>query len=229
MLYLVLNLHIHFLEREVFILQFGKVISFKNFKHHLTSIRKDLILIIFALLFIVGFFIGIFSYKKYDTIVSVFKDVVDNFIRLRSEGTTFKIVLYSFLNKFTYLTLMFFFGTSVLGLAVLPFVSIYCGVYYGGLFAGFYSIYSLKGISYSMVFVLPCAVIFSAVLMKSSNESVLFSLKTSRLTFTNSVTYSLYYEFKNYCNRYIIFTIILIFISLIDSLISNYFRNIIML
>ena len=206
-------------------MQFGRVISFKNFCLFFSSLKKNLVLIIFALLFIIGFFIGTFSYKGNNTIASVYKDMLETFVNLRHEGTFLKIASNSFLGNFTHLVLMFFFGTSVLGIAVLPFISMFCGIYYGGIFAALYSVYALKGIAYSMVFVLPCAVIFSAVLMQSAKESVAFSLKTARLTFSRSMPYSLYFDFKNYCGRYIFFTVILLVIAIIESILTYYFGD----
>ena len=120
---------------------------------------------------------------------------------------------------------MFFLGTSVLGISVLPFVSIICGIYYGGIFSVLYSVYSFNGIVYSMVLVLPCAVLFSAVLMRSAKESVEFSIKTARLTFSRSMPYSLYFDFKNYCSKFLIFAISILIISFIDAFLAYNFSD----
>lgn len=206
-------------------MQFGKVVSFKDFSSFFVSIKKNITSIVFTLIFLIGFVFGIYSFKKISLISTFFEKALDSFINLRSEESFLNILIDSFLNDFTYLCLIFFFGASVLGLIFIPFVSLFCGMYYGGLASALYSLYALNGITYNVVFVLPFALFLSIVLTNSSCESLRFSMKLSSLTLSRTMNDSLYFDFKKYCNKYIIYSVLIVIIAFINALIAIYFND----
>jgi len=125
-----------------------------------------------------------------------------------------------------YICLTFILGCCVFGVAIIPFSAFLSGLEYGGLLALLYSEYTLKGIAFNTVAVLPSAVIFLTGLILSARESIWFSLKFIRLTFPKTQPLNLSADFKYYFGRYLKFTVIIIVSALLDGFIScNFLEN----
>jgi len=201
-------------------MQIGKVINLKDFNKFFLFFRENRIIIFLLSIFIFGFGFGIFSCNRFEEFKTFSKECLDNFIFIRSDLDFLKIAVNSFFSSFTYIVLIFVFGASITGVAILPFIILYNGFTYGALISILYNEYALKGIAFNAVMVLPSAAIFVTAIILASRESFCFSLKIAHLTLPKTNPANLFYDFKNYCGRYLIICLIVIFSALLDAFVS---------
>ena len=157
------------------------------------------------------------------------KGYLEDYLSVRTRYGFFKITSESFSLAFTYIVLIFISGSSVLGMVILPFIVATKGLVYGSLMSELYSQYALKGIAFNAVMVLPAAAVLVTALILASGEAVEFSLKVARLTLPRTMPTNLHYDFKKYCGKFLIFTLIVIFSALVDGIISCYLSKSFML
>lgn len=206
-------------------MQLGRVVNLKGYSKILSFIKENNILIILLFFFFFGFGFGIFSLNHFDGYITYSQTRLNDFISLRSCEDFFKIFFGSFLNNFSYIILLFIFGTCIFGVAALPFVVFSNGLAYGSMIALLYSQYALKGIAYNAVAVLPPAALFVAVLILAAREAINFSLKTASLTFPRTAPKNLCCDFKYYFILFLKFTIAVLFSALLDAFISCNFLS----
>lgn len=206
-------------------MQIGKVINLKNYRDFIFLFKKNKVLILFLIFFILGFFIGTVSLDKFQGFKDFFSSRLEEFIKFRTDNSIIKISFDTFIFYLTFIISAFVIGSSFLGIVFLPFIVAFCGIYYGGIMALLYSEYSLKGVAFSAVMILPSAVIFAVCMILAVQESACFSIRISKLTLPKTVPANLFYDFKNYCGRYLFIIILTLFAALIDGIISGNFIN----
>jgi len=207
-------------------MQIGKIINLKGYNKIFIFLKENCVLLILLIFFILGLCVGIFSFKGFEEFAAYSQKSYEEYINLRVEQDFFGIVFKSFFDSFTYICLTFILGCCVFGVAIIPFSAFLSGLEYGGLLALLYSEYTLKGIAFNTVAVLPSAVIFLTGLILSARESIWFSLKFIRLTFPKTQPLNLSADFKYYFGRYLKFTVIIIVSALLDGFIScNFLEN----
>ncbi len=204
-------------------MQIGKVIDLKDFNKYFSFFKENKVLIFLISLFLFGFGFGIFSSIKFENFKTFSEECLFGFLSIRADLDFLKIAVNSFFASFTYIVLIFVSGSSVLGVAILPFVIIYRGITYGAMMSFLYNEYALKGIAFNAVMVLPSAAFFVTAMIMAARESLGFSLRIAELTLPRTNPANLFYEFKNYCARYLVICLIIIFSSLVDAFISCYF------
>ncbi len=206
-------------------MQIGKVINLRNFNLFFKVLSKNKTIIILLSIFLVGFISGIFSLDNYPNFKKLFSQYLNDFLSVRTNSGFLKIACNSFGIFITYIVLAFVSGTSLIGIVFIPFIIGIIGFLNGGFMALLYSEYALKGIAFNAVMVLPCAVIFTISIILATRESIGFSLRISRLTFPSTAPTNLFIDFKNYCGRFLLITVFVLFSAVIDGLISHYFLN----
>ena len=204
-------------------MQIGKVIDLKYFNKFYSVIRTNLVPIIFCLMFLFGFGFGITSTVKSQSFFDFSKRLFDDYTFLRLNSEFLKITCNSFLLSFTYIVLLFISGASVLGIAVLPFAVFYKGITYGAIMAYLYNEFSLKGIAFNSVMILPAATVFVTAMILSACESFSFSLKLAKITMPKTSPTNLFFDFKSYCKRYFAYLFLVLFSGIIDGFVSTYF------
>ncbi len=133
------------------------VVHLGNFKL-LTVIRENLAIVIFTLLFALGVLFGVLLFadnkmiNEAESILSIFNDIRKNFAFSKSFFT-----IYIF--EFTFLFAIFLFGTSLLGMAFIPFIIFVRGAFSGLLLCGLYSSLGLTGITLNLLTLLPSTII----------------------------------------------------------------------
>lgn len=202
----------------------GTVLSIKGLKIG-SFISKNNILVILVALFIAGIAIGTFSYQKLNILAEYSDTYIQRFISQRFESSFFSVVLNSFMESMLMLLILFTFGTSMLGVILAPFSLLARGVLYGGVTALLYSDYSVKGIAFNAVLVLPSAIILISALLLASRESVKFSLIIARMSLPGSSSFNLSVDFKNYCGRYLFITMLVLVSALADAVLSCSFMG----
>ena len=201
-------------------MQLGSVINLNKCSSIIDFLKSNKYVIILLCLFLSGFMVGIFSLNNFEGYRDFFTKAVDSFIETRNNNGFLKIFSDSFFRFVSYLILFFIAGSSILGMVFIPFLLFFGGLYYGGIISFLYSGYHLSGVAFSAVMVVPTAVLLSVSMILSAREAIGFSLRISKLTFPRTAPANLYYDFKNYCGRFVVIFLLVLFSSVIDGLIS---------
>lgn len=202
----------------------GKVLNLSGFR--ITQfISKNSSLIILALFFLIGVILGTFLCDDYSYLTEYSSRYLTDFIAERSGKGFLNILLSSFSGSLLALAVNFILGASMLGVVLVPFSVGVNGFLYGCVTAFIYSQYSLKGIAFNAVMILPSAIVFMIALVLAAIESVRFSLITARLTLPRSAPSNLFYDFKNYCGKYAVFCVVVLISAVIDAVISCSFMG----
>lgn len=206
----------------------GKVLSIKNFK--LTEfVTKNNILAVLVVLIIAGVSVGIFTESRIQVLSNYSTTYVERFIALRSGESFLSVALSSFMSSALVLLVLFAAGTSMLGVILVPFIAALIGLFYGGISALLYSEYSVKGIAFNAVLIVPSAFVFLIALLLAGRESMRFSLLMAKMTLPGSPSVNLAFDFKNYCGRYLFIAFILLASALTDAVLSCSFLDSLML
>lgn len=206
----------------------GKVLSLKNFK--LTEfVTKNNILAVLVVLIIAGVSVGIFTESRIQVLSNYSTTYVERFIALRSGESFLSVALSSFMSSALVLLMLFAAGTSMLGVILVPFIAALIGLFYGGISALLYSEYSVKGIAFNAVLIVPSAFVFLIALLLAGRESMRFSLLMAKMTLPGSPSVNLAFDFKNYCGRYLFIAFILLASALTDAVLSCSFLDSLML
>lgn len=202
----------------------GTVLSLKNLKFT-DFMAKNNILVILILLFVLGLAAGTFSGSKISVLSEYSDDYLKRFISERTNATFFSVTLNSFMGSALTLLLTFAAGTSMLGVILVPTIFLLRGVLYGSVSALLYSEYSVKGIAFNAVLIIPAAIVFIISLILSSRESIKFSLIIAKMTLPGSPSPNLSADFKNYCGRYLFICLLVLASALVDAVLSCSFLD----
>lgn len=202
----------------------GTVLSLKNLKFT-DFMAKNNILVILILLFILGLAAGTFSGSKVSVLSDYSDDYLKRFISERTNATFFSVTLDSFMGSALTLLLTFAAGTSMLGVILVPTIFLLRGVLYGSVSALLYSEYSVKGIAFNAVLIIPAAIVFIISFILSSRESIKFSLIIAKMTLPGSPSPNLSADFKNYCGRYLFICLLVLASALVDAVLSCSFLD----
>ncbi|MEZ3497517.1 MAG: stage II sporulation protein M [Lachnospiraceae bacterium] len=145
-------------------------------------LRNNQKLIMLTLIFICGLFVGALTVKNTNAVLGAsLKSLLENYYTARSGQS----VLHSFLSVFgsecIFLLIAMLFGVCIIGepiLWLLPFVK---GLGIGIISGYLYQAYTLQGMTYFSVYVLPSAVLASAALLLGCKESILMTRDLTRI------------------------------------------------
>ena len=210
-------------------MQLGRVVNLRGYNKIFSFLKENNILLILVFFYLFGLGFGIFSLKSFEGYRTFSEEGLNSFITLRSCDEFFKIAVGSFLNSFSYIVLVFIFGSCIFGVVVLPFVVFSSGLNYGSMIALLYSQYALKGIAFNAVVVLPSAALFVAVLILAARQAVGFSLKVASLTFPRTSPANLSCDFKYYFLVFLKYSLAVLLSALLDAFISCNFLNSLMI
>lgn len=203
----------------------GRVINLRGFNNVYKTISKNKEIIILVLIFLSSVLFGVLRFKgesNNELIVSY----LSRYVEMRLNSSFFKIFISSFLTSLCWIVLILILGTSVFGVINVPLILAVFGFFCGNISAFLYSNYSLKGIAFHSVMMLPCELFCIIALLLCSVSTIRFSIKIINLTFSKTVPYSLYNDFKICCYHHLIFSIFILISSLIDALLSvNFLKS----
>ena len=202
----------------------GTVLSLKNLKFT-DFMAKNNILVILILLFILGLAAGTFSGLKISVLSEYSDDYLKRFISERTNATFFSVTLDSFMGSALTLLLTFAAGTSMLGVILVPTIFLLRGVLYGSVSALLYSEYSVKGIAFNAVLIIPSAFVFIIAFLLAARESMRFSLVIAKMSLPGAQSVNLSYDFKNFCGRYLFIALIALASALTDAVLSCSFLD----
>ncbi len=204
----------------------GTVLSFKGFDKIFDFVLKNRVFLVLTVFFIFGFLLGVFNAEKNETLNAFNTKVLEGFIESRSGKSFLQIAVKSFLNSMLFILFGFACGSSVLGLIFVPFCTGFKGFLYGGTAALLYSLYSLKGIAFYTVIILPAAIVFLFGFLFVMRESFEFSFLLTRLTLPQTLPVNISLQFRNYCIKYLFATFIIVFSAITDALLCGNFLNV---
>ncbi len=201
-------------------MQKGRVLSIRNFGI-LEFFKKNSFLLTVTLIFTIGFFVGIFTQNNFSYLKSYSNEYITDYIFLRTSekfGVIFINSLFGFLSS---LFILFLLGASLFGVVTVPSALFIKGLLQGGITAFLYSSYSLKGIAFNAVIIIPPTLIFLIILILASRESVRFSIKFSSITLPKTLPLNLSVDFKDYTIKYLILSLSTVACAFIDAMISK--------
>ncbi len=202
----------------------GIILDFKKIKF-LNFIKINKIFVLLSIIFVLGIFIGAFVFNKNELFFDYSKKLFETTVILHKSYTWFSILISSFLKYFSLLFLFFISGTSMFGIVIIPFISLWQGIVYGSLSSYLYSSYSLKGIAYNAIILMPPAIIFTVCSFLAARDSIDFSLLLAKLSLPKSRPTNIFFDFKKFCGKFIIFICISFFSSVTDLILNSLFIN----
>ena len=146
------------------------------FNYNLKLHNKDVLNIIFTIVSMLAIFLGCIIYKN-NQIIEV-NDVCVNFIKQIHNDTFFNIFLSYIKIDIIYYIVLFFLGSSLLGVPLTFIPIILKCVFIGYLSTLVYCEYELNGILFCLVLLFPIFSITTASLIYAANESIYMSKYT---------------------------------------------------
>lgn len=202
-------------------MQKGTVINLSNFKNIFSFFKSNwcLLILTFSLLF--GLIFGIFTFNEDNSFSKTLLGFTESFISNRFSENYIKIFTSSFFLSFAFILGIFIFGTSVTGVTLVPILVAFRGILLGTLIGNIYFEYSLTGIAFNALIIIPPAVITIIFMLISARDAMRFSLLVIGITLPETATKNLSIKFKSYCQRFILLILPIIFAALLDAWLST--------
>lgn len=196
------------------------VLSLKKF-NILSYLAKNRSLLVLTLFFIIGIIIGVVFLEKSDNTYNISHLLFNSYISSRLKNTFIYVFLKSFLSFLIACFIIFLTGTSFIGVVLSPAVVFVYG-YLSGAFLGYiYLEYSIKGIAFNAVVIIPTVILFLIGFILSARESLNFSCELVKLTFNKSyATGNIFDYFKSYCGRYLFLLLLPLISAIVDGVFS---------
>lgn len=151
------------------------------------------------------------------------------FITERTDTSFPAVFIGSFVSRAIILMLVFAMGTSLLGVVLAPAAAVFHCMLYGSFSATLYSEYSVRGIAFNAVLVIPCETIFAVALLLAVRESVKLSLVVAGLTLPNTPAGNLSADFRAFCNKYLLICLPVLLSALAEAAMLRAFGEALML
>lgn len=202
-------------------MQYSKVLNISFYSNIVNFILKNRLLIIFTLIFIFGFSLSVFQGDKYEFIKNCTESYFKNFISVRNNSTFLNVVSNSYFSAMFYIVLCVLSGGSIFGVLLVPLVVCFKGFIFGCFSAYLYSVYSFEGVAFHAVVILPSAIIFTITLIYCSIESVVLSLNLAKLTFKENISNSVFFNFKRFTYKLLIYNIFILLAAVLEALLTK--------
>lgn len=137
----------------------------------ITLVRENLIIVIFTLIFTLGVLIStlFLSSKSLENLSAYFLEL---FLKYRISTGFFGQFSFTFIFSFIFIFCAFIFGTSLLGMAFVPFFIFVRGMFCGLLLCALYTEFGLTGIAVNLLSVLPGTLISLLAYINVSADSI---------------------------------------------------------
>ena len=181
---------------------------------------KNHLIILLTFMFITGVAAGSITIGKSQNVLKLSEYFLNTYVSQRTGVSFFSVLFSSFFTSLLTVLFVFVSGASMLGVITVPIWVMLRGFLYGAVSSFLYSEYSVKGIAFNAVMVIPAAVVFVISFLLAAKESVKFSVIMAKLTLPRSKPVNLYIDFRNYCGRYAFFCVAILISALIDAVLS---------
>lgn len=135
--------------------------------------HSEVFKLLYLIISIISIFCGCIVFKNNP--IEYITEICNNYISNFQSGTYIEIFLRCLKFDFTFYLIMFFVGTSIIGIPLTIIPLIIKSSFLGYLSSYMYCEYDLKGILYSLIFLYPLFVITTTSLIYSANESFYMS------------------------------------------------------
>lgn len=200
----------------------GLILNFNHLKI-IDYVNVNKILIALSVIFIIGLTLGTFVLSDNSLLSNTTESYLKEYIFLQQNNDFFKKFLYCLLKYIFVLMLYFISGTTLFGIAVTPFITLWQGIWFGSIISYLYSTYNLSGIAFNAIILIPTAVINIICCFFAAKYSIELSLTTAKLTLPQSKPTNLFIHFKDYCIKYIVFVGVLLFCTLFEIVLNSLF------
>lgn len=200
----------------------GIIVNLKRFKL-LDYVTLNKIFLALCVVFIAGIAIGSTIFSKNNWLSQTTESFFENYISVHSTNSFFKKFLACSFRYLTFLVLYFLSGTSMLGVAIAPFITVWQGILFGSVSSYLYATHALSGIAFNAIILIPPAVIFTICCFFAARYAIDYSLTVAKLTLPRSKPASLYINFKNYCIKYLIFIGVLLICATFEIILNLLF------
>ncbi len=170
-----------------------------SFTFNISTLRPYLPFLVFALIFILGVFLGSILVCRLDSLNTVSTDKLSEMIAVKKSADFLQMFKASLLSILPFYFLLYICGTSVIGTATTPIILLYKGFTYGCLSGLLYSTYKLEGIMFAALILLPQTLITVFGLLLLAKESFAFSYLLGGICIKSSKPVNIYSDFKSYC------------------------------
>lgn len=200
----------------------GIIVNLKKFKL-LDYMNLNKIFILLTVMFVAGIAVSAAIYNKNPALAGFSKKLFNDYILLHTNVSFIKKFFSCFVKYVVILFIYFLFGTSMLGVAVVPFLTFWQGIIVGSISAHLYTVYALKGIAFNAIVMVPSSIIFTICTFFAAKESIGFSLLMAKLTLPNSKPASMYTDFRKFCAKFVIIIGVLILNAVVDVVLNMLF------
>ncbi len=196
----------------------------ENKKGLLESVNQNNSLIFIAFCFLIGFLAGVLIFETKNTASGYYsKEFIDLYKELNSGFIS--SALNSLLRQLPFAAAIFISGTCMVGAVMVPAITAVRGAAYGMIMAYTYFAYSLKGIVFNLLILIPAAVMAAIAIILSAREALGFSLSLARLAFPETKKPHIEQDFKLYCIRQLFVMLFFLTSALIQGLMSVSFAS----
>ena len=208
----------------------GTTLNLKSRGFFKKPTASELIAIFVLLAYIIGFVIGLVLICNENRVfVDYFKNTLES-IYIQKSNNSFLVILLSDYLKFLPLILITYaFGTSIIGCAFIPSVSIFKGMYDGLLISYIYSYAGISGMVFSALMIIPGNLFYVIFLILSTREAISFSDRVLKNALPKGTSSNLSSDFKIYSVRNLIIIAASVSGALINAatakIFINYFDN----
>ncbi|MBR5472811.1 MAG: hypothetical protein IKU82_02360 [Clostridia bacterium] len=200
----------------------GIIVNLKRVKI-LDYVTLNKIFIALCGIFILGIALGTTVLSKNNFLSQNAEHLINNYIELHNGNLFFKKLLLCSLKYFAIIILYFLSGTSMLGVAVTPFITLWQGIIFGCITSYIYSTHGLNGIAFNAIILIPSSIFFIMCCFFAAKYAINFSLAIAKLTLPQSKASSLYMQFKDYCIKYLIFAAMSLICSTLEIILNLLF------
>ncbi|MBE6797946.1 MAG: hypothetical protein E7531_06410 [Ruminococcaceae bacterium] len=187
------------------------------------TIVKNNVIILLTVFFVVGIIIGVITLRNNEIISNIAKANFNNFVLIRKNGNFGNIFLSSFFDILPFALLVFLCGTSIVGIALTPIAIAYRGFNYGILAAYLYNTYSLQGIAFNSLILIPTTLIAVFGFLISGRSALNFSVYLAKISLPKGQAVCIYNDFRIYCKKALLFLLFYIASALLDAIMSMSF------
>lgn len=200
----------------------GGVVSLKRF-NSFVFLRKNRLHILMCLAFVVGVITGSAFVMSNERAAGFASDLASFYIKDRQGVGFLNLLLKSCFGYGAVCLAFFVFGASVIGVVLSPVLCCAIGLYYGSIAAYLYSVFSVRGVAFNAIVLIPATLVFAVSVFFAAKESFCFSAILLKLTLPKSKPVNVSAEFKAYCGKFLAFLLVAVFVSIIDAAVSTAF------
>lgn len=199
-----------------------KIVNLRSF-NLISYLSKNRLTFFLSLMFITGVALGTLLYAKSSGVQILAGRIFAAYFSCKTGSSFILSVLKWFLVLFAVTALFFISGASMMGIVTIPLCLSAVGFAIGNFSAYVYSLYSIRGVAYNAVIFIPSVLIFIIALIVICKYTLAFSYTIVKLTYNKTTAKNLSADFKVYCGKYLILTVVSLASAVLDATLNNLF------